>query len=62
MSFGSDVAVLIIRYLCVVKSSVLRHSVRVTEGKSGYGKDNVWEACRSISKKVAAWDLWDRSP
>jgi len=41
-TFGSDVAVLIIRYLCVEKSSVLRYSVRVTEGRTWYGKNNVW--------------------
>jgi len=61
-SFGSDVDVLIIRYLCVEKSSVLRHSVRVTEGRTGYGKDNAWGTCRPISKTVAVWDFWDRSP
>ena len=56
-SFGSDVAVLIIRYLWVEESSVLRHSVRVTERRTGHGRDNVWGTCRSISKTVAVWDL-----
>jgi hypothetical protein len=60
-SFGSDVAVLIIGYVCVEKFSVLSH-VLVTEGRTGYGKDNVWGTCRSISKTVAVWDLWHRSP